>query len=374
MLLPNCDLTKSNTGDCLLFQIVNMGIEIKDLDNLHHFRLASEVQKEAKGGYLKADIQIPDPLKLDSIELTLVWKNKCTKEYVPHCNMLFISEFGRKPKPKGSQANKDITAKDHTVTLKVNNVNDGNKLRVVSNHNYLLPPEKFAHFGPNAWDPSSGTLKLDKEGVRLTVIKAQEKNSSSRGIYVDEVLKEKELDPQTQRPDSKAIKSVCLKVTAHYQDGNSLQTISDPIFNQVKVLRFCCFLSPFLRILCFQTNYSLKVNMYHRHFCNTGEHAIILQDCKIEADASVMAEFATQPRLNIGMSRNAIIGTSKIIIPVVINAQELPNVDGAFYEIPMRLFLVVDDFKLTSSVCEQSIFINASKKSACFNRSKSCLI
>ena len=187
--------------------------------------MASELQHESKGGYLKAEIAITNPSQVQSLELTMV-----NDEGMPHVNIIFISEFERKPK---ANLRGKITVLDHTITL----------LRADSwkvtgeNHKYLN--QGITIFGDNAWNPVSGVFKLDKDGLRLTVVKAQEKQSSSNGIYISQVLKERLpgqlISAEMEKNAAKTVKKVWLKVTATYQDSTEpvVAYADQPIFHKV---------------------------------------------------------------------------------------------------------------------------------------------
>ena len=88
---------------------VNPDDKVKLKSTFHFFRSFSELKNEAKGGYIEAEIDVPD--NVQTIKIALVTHHSIPE---PHVNLLFVT-----PKVKNSKEKcLELKPEDHAVLLK----------------------------------------------------------------------------------------------------------------------------------------------------------------------------------------------------------------------------------------------------------------
>ena len=132
-----------------LAQSVNPDDKVKLKSTFHFFRSFSELKNEAKGGYIEAEIDVPD--NVQTIKIALVTHHSIPE---PHVNLLFVT-----PKVKNSKEKcLELKPEDHAVLLKrVGN----NQFGIVQSRYWPSGNEEF--FGPNFF--KDGKLILGKTGL-----------------------------------------------------------------------------------------------------------------------------------------------------------------------------------------------------------------
>ena len=145
-----------------LAQSVNPDDKVKLKSTFHFFRSFSELKNEAKGGYIEAEIDVPD--NVQTIKIALVTHHSIPE---PHVNLLFVT-----PKVKNSKEKcLELKPEDHAVLLKrVGN----NQFGIVQPRYWPSGNEEF--FGPNFF--KDGKLILGKTGLQLTICKAGQKSKT----------------------------------------------------------------------------------------------------------------------------------------------------------------------------------------------------
>ena len=153
-------------------------------NQLHKFRAASELKKEAKGGYLEGTIKIDHPA---ADENNLEQKNfpdlkleLFTPKGEPHTHLLFITSNQRQKAVNGKK-DSNIETKSYYIILRYK---DGKYRLETENHPYL--PEDFT-LPDNFWDSSNREIKIGSDGLRITVTKAGIKGKSE--VPIDEMKK-----------------------------------------------------------------------------------------------------------------------------------------------------------------------------------------
>ena len=146
--------------------------KVKLKSTFHFFRSFSELKNEAKGGYIEAEIEVPE--NVETIKIALVTHHTIPK---PHVNLLFVT-----PKVKSSKEKcLELKPEDHAVIL--SKVND--QFGIVNPRYWPNGVEEF--FGPNFY--KDGKLVLGKSGLQLTICKAGQKSKTD----IHQVLMQKYL-------------------------------------------------------------------------------------------------------------------------------------------------------------------------------------
>ena len=152
---------------------------------LHKFRAASELKKEAKGGYLEGIIKV-DPSADENFE-NFEQKNfpdlkleLFTPKGEPHTHLLFITSNQRQKAVNGKK-DSNIEPKSYYIILRYK---DGKYRLETENHPYL--PEDFT-LPDNFWDSLNREIKIGSDGLRITVTKAGIKGKSE--VPIDEMKK-----------------------------------------------------------------------------------------------------------------------------------------------------------------------------------------
>ena len=136
---------------------------------LHKFRAASELKKEAKGGYLEGTIKVPDDnfaQNFPDLKLELF-----TPKKEPHTHLVFITTNQRKKAVNGKK-DSNIVPKSCYIILRYK---DGKYRLETENHPYL--PEDFT-LPDKFWDSVNKEIKIGSDGLRITVTKAGIKGKS----------------------------------------------------------------------------------------------------------------------------------------------------------------------------------------------------
>ena len=146
---------------------------------LHKFRAASELKKEAKGGYLElGTIKVPDDdLEQNFPDLKL---ELFTPNGEPHTHLLFITSNQRQKAVNGKK-DSSIVPKSYYIILRYE---DGKYRLETENHPYL--PEDFT-LPDKFWDSVNKEIKIGSDGLRITVTKAGIKGKSE--VPIDEMKK-----------------------------------------------------------------------------------------------------------------------------------------------------------------------------------------
>ena len=135
--------------------------KVKLKSTFHFFRSFSELKNEAKGGYIEAEIEVPE--NVETIKIALVTHHTIPE---PHVNLLFVT-----PKVKSSKEKcLELKPEDHAVML--TKVND--QFGIVNPRYWPNGVEEF--FGPNFY--KDGKLVLGKSGLQLTICKAGQKSKT----------------------------------------------------------------------------------------------------------------------------------------------------------------------------------------------------
>ena len=147
-------------------QFENLDSEIRLKSNFHLFRSLSELKNEAKGGYLEAEIDVPN--NVHSVSIHLVPHNHS----LTHPNLLFITPYAKQSRAKCQP----LLPQHYKVQL----IRKTSTEFEVS----IQPPQYWignnVYCGPETY--KNGKLKLGKKGLQLTVCKAGQKGSSSISV------------------------------------------------------------------------------------------------------------------------------------------------------------------------------------------------
>ena len=150
---------------------VNPDDKVKLKSAFHFFRSFSELKNEAKGGYIEAEVDVPD--NVQTIKIALVTHHSIPE---PHVNLLFVT-----PKVKNSKC-LELKPEDHAVIL---NRVDNDQFEIVQPRYWPSGKEEF--FGPNFF--KDGKLVLGKSGLQLTICKAGQKSKTDiHQVYMQNYL------------------------------------------------------------------------------------------------------------------------------------------------------------------------------------------
>ena len=151
--------------------------EVKITEPFHNFKSWSQLTEESKGGYLTGNIDVPEGIS--QIEMSLFQHDT----YRAHPNLLFLTPFIRR---NSGEKPKDITAHDYKVILEID---DCDQLKVKPLNYWPNKPSKEL-IGPNAWNKKSRKISLGPHGIRICILKPNERaNVKNKAISVENMKK-----------------------------------------------------------------------------------------------------------------------------------------------------------------------------------------
>ena len=144
----------------------------------HTFRLESElVGKEAKGGYIEEDFELNNLESVSKIEISLY--SKVNTDYP---GLLYVTPFKRQGEGKAKV--KKMSLQDTKVVL-----NFENQMPKVRIPDYFCPGWQLQ--GPEFYDEALHVLKLGSNGLRLTLVKAEQRTNGSKSS-IENILSQKQ--------------------------------------------------------------------------------------------------------------------------------------------------------------------------------------
>ena len=151
--------------------------KVEITEPFHNFKSWSQLTEESKGGYLTGNIDVPEGIS--QIEISLFQHDT----FRAHPNLLFLTPFIRK---HSGEKPIDITAQDYKVILEID---DCDQLKVKPLNYWPNKPSKEL-IGPNAWNKESRRIILGPDGIRICVLKPNERaNVKNKAISVDNMKK-----------------------------------------------------------------------------------------------------------------------------------------------------------------------------------------
>ena len=191
-------------------RLKKMNSRAMQIEEQSYFRVESEVKKDAKGGYIKGKISLPEGAVGSNLKLALYDINGD-----PHPNLLFVTPYMRQGYGQNVQ-NKELglSPESHYLSLIYKN---GTYDLAHHNHLYLRPliEKGESIVGPKFWKPETNEILLGPEGLRLTVLKPLRKGNDSK-ILDSEMRKARKI------PEGRTINyaKVKLGLTISTQDWN----------------------------------------------------------------------------------------------------------------------------------------------------------
>jgi len=205
----------------------------------HKFRSLSELTNESKGGYIDWEFQVQTGIKTIEFELF-------TKEKTPHPHMLFITPFKKSREEKNKKKpneNRNMNARDYKVVLKM----DENGDFKVQTPDYISD-KTIELVGPDFWNSETRTIKLCKDGLRLTVVKAGQRQGQGKIKFLDEIMKERNIQKDS------------------YEIGKVLLRAQFDVFNPY-----------WTQVLVDKSKYLIQIKICTNNLiCNSGEHVIFV--------------------------------------------------------------------------------------------------
>jgi len=148
----------------------------------HKFRALSELQGEAKGGYIEMDFKVPPDEKTITLELE-------TKAGTPHPHPIFITSFSKSRNEKGKKNEKNckrnFNAYDYKVVLRMDESGEFK----VDIPDYVTE-RTIDLVGPKFWNKETRIIHLGPEGLRLTVVKSGQRQKIQ---YLEEVKQKRNI-------------------------------------------------------------------------------------------------------------------------------------------------------------------------------------
>ena len=137
--------------------------------------------------------------------------------------MLFITPFKKSREEKNKKKpneNRNMNARDYKVVLKM----DENGDFKVQTPDYISD-KTIELVGPDFWNSETRTIKLCKDGLRLTVVKSGQRLGAGKIKFLDEIMKERNI-----QKDSYEIGKVLLRAQFDVFDPIWTKVLVDKVF------------------------------------------------------------------------------------------------------------------------------------------------